>query len=108
MKYYLILFILVSSFCNAGDYSYYVKIGAGYKFNEPSTLATYVDGVRYTDGVDFGGPITSRIEIGVETGNVSFGISHHSQWLEGWPINDKDEYYKTEVFIDYKFTFGGN
>jgi hypothetical protein len=51
-------------------------------------------------------PISARIEIGLEHGPWSYGYSHHSQFLTGWPIDSRLEYSKNEVFIDYKWTFG--
>lgn len=98
---------LFSGAGQAADYSYYVKIGAGYKFDEPTKEVRIIDGVRYEGTRDYGSDLSSRIEIGIEKGSVTFGLSHHSQWLDGWPRNDSPEYYKTELFVDYKFTFGG-
>ena len=50
-------------------------------------------------------PITARFELGMECvwENVTCGISHHSQFLSGFPFNNNMEYQKTEVFVDYKF-----
>lgn len=36
-------------------------------------------------------------------GVFRLGMDHHSQWFVGPPINDKSEYYKTELFVDYVF-----
>lgn len=103
MKYLLLICVLISSFANASDYSYYVKIGTGYKIAEPSSIV--VENSNQHLPVDFGSKVTARFELGVEKDNITFGVSHHSQWLEGWPVNNDSEYFKTELFIDYKFTF---
>lgn len=75
--------------------SIYLKVGAGYKFDE---LALYSSKTREM----ISDPLTARIEVGYEKGPLTFGVSHHSQWLRGWPVDDKLEYYKTELFVDYK------
>lgn len=108
MKLITLLMLLVSSVANAGDYSYYAKIGTGYKIIEPSKATVTREGVQRRTNWDYGSPITARIEIGLEKENISFGLAHHSQWLDGWPFNKEAEYHKTEIFIDYKFTFGGS
>jgi hypothetical protein len=78
----------------------YVTVGAGYKFDE-SEFKFIKDGKR----VKSDAPISARIEMGYHYNkNVKFGISHHSQWLSGWPINGDKEPSKTEIFIDYTFT----
>jgi len=86
----------------ASGYEPYLKVGLGYKFSEQ-------DGIRFgNDPHEYrleNEPISARGEVGFQNGCVSFGISHHSQWAAGWPFNDKWEYHKTELFID--FTFGG-
>lgn len=78
----------------------YLKAGAGYKFSE-------TDSMKMRDGrtakLDIHSPISARIEIGKQHGNWSYGVSHHSQWLVGWPLDDRKEYNKTEAFIDYKW-----
>ena len=79
----------------------YVKIGAGYKFDELTIYMKDGDGNEYK----FNDPYSARIEIGYNfTKNIKFGISHHSQWGTGYPFNDKKEPNKTELFIDYTFT----
>lgn len=98
MKYLIFIVALLASSSHA---DFYIKIGTGYKFVETDELT--VAGVDYT--VDDADPISARIEIGQERGNWSYGVSHHSQWATGAPFNDKKEYFKTEVFIDYKFEF---
>lgn len=80
----------------------YVTIGAGYKFRESEL--TYKD--ENNEAYTWDDPYSARIEIGYYYNkNIKFGISHHSQWATGFPVNDdKNEYSKTEVFIDYTFT----
>lgn len=81
----------------------YVTVGTGYKFMEKTLWFTDDAGIKHT----WNDPWTARIEIGYQySKNVRFGISHHSQWLTGWPLNDDNEYHKTEIFIDYTFTLG--
>lgn len=82
----------------------YVTIGAGYKFQETNLRFTDDTGVT----TDWEKPISARIEIYYQYNkNVTFGISHHSQYFTGWPVNDEKEYSKTEIFIDYTFNLGG-
>ena len=33
-------------------------------------------------------------------------LTIHNGWLAGWPLNDKAEYSKDELFIDYTFRLG--
>lgn len=81
----------------------YVTIGAGYKFQETS-LKLSKDG----ELSNWDEPLSARIEVYYKySDNVTFGISHHSQWLTGFPFNDDSEYSKTEIFIDYTFSLGG-
>jgi hypothetical protein len=93
MKFLLILIILCTGCSSTRNY---VKVGAGYKFNETS--------IDFYDGASTS-PISARIEAGQHNGAWSYGISHHSQWLRGWPVNNNTEYYKTELFIDYEWEF---
>jgi len=86
----------------ASGYEPYLKIGVGYKFSEQNEIQFCCDDRVYA--IDNGSDYSARIEFGWEVGNLSFGASHHSQWLAGWPFNDKWEYYKTELFIDYKWS----
>jgi hypothetical protein len=74
----------------------YFKVGAGYKFQEPKYLEVRGEEVRF----DFGSNPSARAELGCDYKSWSFGISHHSQWFDF-----DSEYYKTEVFLDYKFLF---
>lgn len=81
----------------------YIKVGAGYKFEETDLLKDERTG-RTMDIIS--DPYSARIESGVDCGNVTWGIAHHSQWRTGAPFNDKGELSKTELFIDYKFSWG--
>ena len=78
----------------------YFKVGASYKFDELEM--TFHDG---TGGKRKSDPIGARVEVGVEDESFNYGVSHHSQFLDGWPFNDKYEYHKTELFIDYVYKF---
>ncbi len=80
----------------------YIKIGSGYKLIETDHIVRTTGEKVY---FNTGGKLSARIEIGKEHGRWSYGISHHSQWLSGFPINeDGNEYQKTELFADYKWT----
>lgn len=100
MKKLLFLVICLSPLTHAADN--YLKIGTGYKLQETEKIYDNEGGISY---LETGGPISARIELGRESGNWTYGISHHSQWFAGWPCNDDDEVQKTELFIDYKFSF---
>lgn len=82
----------------------YLKVGAGYQFLRTDSLITE-DGSRHK--LTHTSPISARIELGLQKGNLSYGIAHHSNWLSGWPVNNEPEFDKTEVFMDYKFTLWG-
>ncbi len=75
----------------------YVTVGIGYKLEE--TSLTFKDG-------NMSSPVSARLEMGIKDGNITYGISHHSQWFTGFPFNNDMEYGKTEIFIDYKFQLG--
>ncbi|HHZ70504.1 MAG TPA: hypothetical protein EYN54_09575 [Methylococcaceae bacterium] len=81
----------------------YIKIGAGYKFHEAKFyLPDSTGGTHLIEQ-----PISARIEIGYQLSRkLTVGISHHSQWLSGFPLTNKYEYFKTELFIDYTFSLG--
>jgi len=96
---YLILLLLASPVMACDET--YIKIGAGYKLEETSSIKDQKTG-RKTDIIS--DPISARIEFGIERGNITYGVSHHSQWRTGFPFNDKGELNKTEVYIDYKFS----
>lgn len=79
----------------------YIKIGSGYKLIETEYLVLD-DGSRM--GIETGGKISARIEIGKESGNWSYGFAHQSQWFSGFPFDKDEETEKSEIFIDYKWT----
>ena len=90
----------------------FVKVGAGYKVDETEmvyfekTPVFYPDEPMVTNTRVHGNKNPSaRIDIGLEDGNWTYGISHHSNWFQGWPVNGDGEYQKTEVFVDYTFRF---
>lgn len=83
----------------------YVSVGAGYKFDELTINFTdSATGEKYA----WNDKLSARIEIGYHLNrNIKFGISHHSQWRTGFPFKgQKNEYYKTEVFVDYTINLG--
>ncbi len=81
----------------------YIKIGAGYKFHEHKIYSTDDMGKKHL--IDQ--PVSARIEIGYQLSRrLTVGISHHSQWLSGFPFDNEYEYFKTELFIDYTFSLG--
>jgi hypothetical protein len=89
-----LLFLSEKAFSDTKCSPIYAKVGAGYKFVE----------YKYSE-FEYVSPYSARIDLAVDCGNLSFGISHHSQWLTGWPINNVKEPNKTEFFIDYKVYF---
>ena len=80
----------------------YIKAGTGYKFDEQDSVNLMGVDYKYADVSKY----SARFETGVQCGNLTWGISHHSQWATGAPFNDTGEYYKTEFFIDYKISWG--
>ena len=98
---FILLFIAVA-FCGARAEPY-LSVGAGYKLSEKlyvkcewaNPVASRCYGVKSH-------PLTARLEVGYEFKNVRVGMTHHSQWLQGKPFdNKKDEYSKNEIFVDY-------
>ena len=80
----------------------YIKVGAGYKFNEIDLYSTE-NGKR----IKFNDKWSAKIEIGYHiTDRLITGYRHRSQLLSGWPLNDDTEYYVDELFIDYEFNLG--
>lgn len=94
MKTLLILLSLLLSGCSSTKCFTYGKVGAGYKFDEA---------VIYYNGETLHDPISARLEIGKQCERWSYGVSHHSQWFNGKPFNNNNEYHKSEIFIDYTF-----
>lgn len=96
----LLCIFILSANAHAADVYPYAAVGIGYKIDEPNS-------VNYNGeelDMDFGSNDTALMEAGFEIdGGYSFGIKHDSQWSTGWPVNDKEEYRKTEVFVRYKF-----
>ena len=81
----------------------YITVGVGYKVQETKLYHTNSYGSSYV----MNDPITARIDIGYQySKNLTFGISHHSQYFTNAPFNNREEYAKTELFIDYKFHLG--
>lgn len=105
---FLILAILMCSQAQAVEFDVdkflnksYLKVGTGYKLIKKPL--TFNDG---TDNSSKKHAISARFELGYRLSeNVTIGVSHYSQWLVGWPINDKKEYSTTGIFIDYTFEF---
>ena len=85
----------------ANSWDLYGRVAIGYKIQEP-------DHVVYNDqelNVSFGGPVSGFFELGYEKGPFSLGLKHDSQPFVGFPVDDDEEYYKTEVFASVKFYF---
>lgn len=91
---YLLIALLVSCVPVHAD-SVYLKVGVGYKVDE---FQIYLN----KEQAWFDDPVTARGELGYRKGSLSFGVSHDSQYLTGWPFNDRSEYYKTELFLDWQ------
>jgi hypothetical protein len=102
------LFVIASGLLESLDATacaeVYFKVGAGYQFLRTESLIMQ-DGSKQQ--LAHTSPISARIELGVQKGNLSYGIAHHSNWFAGWPVNNDPEFDKSEVFIDYKFTLWG-
>ena len=77
----------------------YAKVGVGYKLEEQK-----LHWCNNNKGCREGNkPLSARFEVGFEIDNISYGISHDSQYGQGAPFNNDEEYFKTEIFIDYKW-----
>lgn len=91
----------------------YIKVGAGYKIDETKEAYHYKERTIYHDElatnkigfVEGNKDPSARLEVGLEDGGWSYGISHHSNWLQGKPFDSAGEYQKTEFFIDYTYRF---
>lgn len=92
----LIAVALVVSFSTSAlEMDFFVKVGAGYKVDQQQAFES--------------SPLSARIDVGFDNvlvDGLSMGVSHHSQWLTGFPFNDTKEVFKTEVFIDYTWRWG--
>lgn len=100
---FALLFLLSSTANACNNDGVYLRIGIGHKFAESDKIT--VDGVDRT--VDYNGRASARIGVAAYKGTWSIGIDHHSQYDTGWPVNNKKEYYKTELFIDKRFKLMG-
>ena len=94
----LLLLALLTVGCS---HTPYVKVGTGYKIQE-------TEFTNLQTGENVNDKVSARIEMGLEYGAITYGISHHSQWFSGAPFNNNMEYSKTEVFIDYTLRFNSN
>ena len=102
MKALLALMLFFCSYSFSCD-SVFLKLGAGYKMSEVDYIDIQINSGEATS-VDLytGKNPTARIELSCETKRFSFGISHDSHWVDGWPFNQNKEMHKTELFVDYK------
>lgn len=80
----------------------YTKVGAGYILEAANTMV--INGKTYEFNKNT--PFTARFELGVDCGILTYGVAHYSQWMDGKPFNERKEYYRTEFFVDYKFSWG--
>lgn len=87
--------ILLTTGCNSVPYA---TVGVGYKLQELE-----LHHVKTKESMN--DPISARLEVGFEYQEWSYGLSHHSQYFSGVPFNDKGEYSKTELFVDYTWRF---
>jgi hypothetical protein len=98
MKHLLLLAFLLPSIASASDWKdkTVIVVGAGWKFHEDKT---------YHNGKLIEDPLSARISIEYKySERIKFGVSHHSQWLTGFPANSDKEVFKTELFIDFTFS----
>lgn len=98
----LILVLLTLTIGCSSTHKPYVKIGTGYKSQESQ--------IDFGSGIDKSlvYKISCQIELGVDYKSFSYGIRHVSQCFVSWPFNNKDEYAKDELFLDYKYIFKKN
>ena len=100
MKALLIAVLLLTSIQSFADCNKaYFKVGTSYKFMEAEAVTFHGVDQEIRAGSKYG----ARFELAVDCTNLTYGIAHHSQWLDGAPFNHNKEYSKTEFFIDYKF-----
>lgn len=92
MKTITLLLILFVTGCAS---PWYARVGAGAKMDETHIYWERGEEMRKAS------PISFRGEIGTCEGSWCYGVSHHSQFFDGAPFNDRMEYQKTELFIDY-------
>jgi len=90
----LLLLTLTSPIAHAADIYLYSKTSIGYKFNQSNVMQ---EDFSYYESH----PISSTFELGLNVNKWSFGVKHDSQPFDGWPVNNKGELHKTEVFISY-------
>ena len=107
MKYLLTLLALsfnvsasefdVESFLNKT----YITVGIAHKIRETELTHYTSDGGQYS----MNDPTSAILEVGYQySKNITFGVSHHSQYFTGAPFNNREEYAKTEIFVKCKFT----
>ena len=76
----------------------YAKLGLGYKFSETEDVYNTNNELVFSGGRN----PSARIDIyGKWDNGISVGIGHQSNYRDGTPFNDRPEYHKTEIFIDY-------
>lgn len=83
-----------------------IVIGTGFKIKDDSTIKFEDENGSYTydtNSTHIINRFTSRICLSDDYKNFVFGLCHHSQWLQGKPINDEWEYHKTEFSVAYQF-----
>lgn len=82
----------------------HVRVGVAHKIQE--TRLSF-------GGVPMRKALTARLGFWYRFNNVTdncyvdIGIDHHSQYTENAPFNKREEYHKTELFLDGICTLGG-
>lgn len=104
MKYIIAIGFLIICACDyasADCNKIYATVGTGYKFHESTSFIDEIGDKYYFEGVS---KYSARLELGVVCNeNLRFGVSHHSQWADGFPFDKAGEPYKTEFFVDYTY-----
>ena len=82
----------------------FVSIGAGYKITEKLEIRCYGSAAKDCGKYKLikSHPITARFDAGIEYNNWKFGVTHHSQYFQGPPLESLNtEYAKNEIYVDY-------
>lgn len=83
------------------------RIGAGIKINENSTICLDDQCTAEYNQNGEGGEIlnrfTARLGLVKQFDHFTVGLEHHSQWLQGKPLSDEWEFYRTELTIAYEW-----
>jgi len=85
------LSILLTGCSSLGDP--FLEIDLGYRWHETDIAHS----------VDCNSNVEAQAKLGMEKGNLSYGIKHVSDLACGRPFKDGIEYTNEQVFVSYKF-----